>query len=349
VTTLSYRQSGLVLQQGSVASVQQIRDLQHDLRRLGYLKRGIDGVFGGQTKLAVQGLQHDLMHNGGSGGDGSAPVKLVDFNRNRVTSLIGAVDQDLVACISDLLDDGQVPRLPSAQDPRQENKKIVAQIAALSSTTIPIPFLMAILKQESNLQHFNEPGAGDEDTYITIGLDRNVASAPHVITSRGYGAGQYTLFHHPPHQTEVQDFMLDVGRNVQKAVVELTDKFEHFVNGPSSGTRADERIAQFGSGPLRRCKFQASDPRFLRDCKQCLLDAGASDITADVTPVYSGSALVFSSTPLYDMTRDAVVYQSVPIRKNIGCDWPYAARRYNGSGLGSYHYQTRILHHLLAL
>jgi len=34
--------------------------------------------------------------------------------------------------------------------------------------------------------------------------------------------------------------------------------------------------------------------------------------------------------------------------KNIPCDWPYAVRRYNGSGLNSYHYQAKILLNVLA-
>ena len=72
---LSYRQPGLSLTRaGGGASEPQVRDLQRDLRRLGYLKRGIDGDFGGQTELAVKGLQHDLLHNSGDGKDGAAPV-----------------------------------------------------------------------------------------------------------------------------------------------------------------------------------------------------------------------------------------------------------------------------------
>jgi hypothetical protein len=42
-----------------------------------------------------------------------------------------------------------------------------------------------------------------------------------VVTSRGYGAGQYTLFHHPPAPQEVTDLMLNVTKNVQRAAGEL--------------------------------------------------------------------------------------------------------------------------------
>src|SRR5215510_418976 len=284
---LTYRQAGLVLTTGSTAD-RQVRALQPDLRRLGYLKRGLDGNFGDQTELAVKGLQHDLLHNNGGGSDGGAPVRMADINKGRVTQVTGQVDQNLVECISDLLDDTQVPRLPSTPDPRAENRKIIAEIAALSSAAVPIPFLMGILKQESDLKHYNEPKPGDEDTFITVGLDRRVKGQPHIITSRGYGAGQFTLFHHPPRDTEVQDVMLDVGKNVQKALSELADKFDHFVNGPDSGTQADDRLAEFGNGPLRGCKFTPDEAGFLRDCKKCLLDAGKVNLVANVTPVFAG-------------------------------------------------------------
>jgi peptidoglycan hydrolase-like protein with peptidoglycan-binding domain len=88
VPTLSYRQPGLVLLRGATANDRQVRDLQRDLRQLGYLKRGIDGDFGEQTELAVRGLQHDLLQNNGSGKDGPAPIRLTDFNHGRVGARI---------------------------------------------------------------------------------------------------------------------------------------------------------------------------------------------------------------------------------------------------------------------
>ena len=38
--------------------------------------------------------------------------------------------------------------------------------------------------------------------------------------------------------------------------------------------------------------------------------------------------------------------KSLPDRAEFPCDWPYAARRYNGDGLDSYHYQTQVLQRL---
>lgn len=339
---LSYRQAGLVLKAGGAgASGQQIRDLQRDLRRMGYLKSGIDGAFGSGTTRAVMALQFDLLNNNGSStqGDGDAPVRLVDFSGGRVTGVTGEADQGLVECISDILDDASVPALPSTAKPAEENRKIVAQIRALPPAQAPTPFLMAILMQESGLKHFNEPRGGDEDTFIVVGLDTKDPAAKHIVTSRGYGAGQYTLFHHPPRADEVNDFMLDVGKNVQKASRELREKFDHFVNGPTPARRADDRQAEFGNGALRPCKFDAGDPRFMKDCGQCVRDAGLEDIRIGVTPLFAGSGQTYQKTDLYQIAS----YEDVPVRKGLGCDWPYAVRRYNGSGMNSYHYQAKVL------
>jgi hypothetical protein len=234
--------------------------------------------------------------------------------------------------------------LPKADDPKEENARIVDLMKNMPSQAVPIPFIMAMLKQESNLRHYNEPSKNDEDTYIVIGLDTN-ANEKHIITSRGYGAGQYTLFHHPPRKNEVEDVMLDVEKNLNKAAWELKYKFDHFVNGDTTGTRADDRIAEYGEGPLRMCKYPAGDPKYKKDCKQCMIDAGQQNIREGVTRFYRGSKHTFEPTPYYKRAD----YEAVPIRKNVACDWPYAARRYNGSGINSYHYQTIILKNLLAL
>jgi len=343
---LSYREPGLVLGTDvNDATDRQVRDLQRDLRALGYLKQGIDGVFGSGTKAAVSALQQDLLTNDGtsSGDDGSAPVRVLDYNRGRVTGTTGQVDQALVECISDMLDDGNFPKLPSAADPAAQNAQVVSQIAAMPSQEVPVPFLMAIMKQESNLKHFREPGAGDSDSFIVTGLDTNDTTRPQRITSRGYGIGQYTLFHHPPTAGEVTDVMLDPTKNAQETIASLREKFDGFVNGATGGTQADDRLAEFGTGPLRLCKYAPGDSRFMGDCRHCALDAGAVDIESGVTPLFPGSNETYQPTQYYKNAS----YQGVPVRANIGCDWPYAARRYNGSGMNSYHYQVAVLKNLL--
>ncbi len=347
MAALSYRRVGLVLKRsGRRATKQQIRDLQRDLRRLGYLRCGIDGKFGPGTERAVKALKYDLLHNDGRSTrqDGNAPVAVLDYNRSRVFDVDGEVDQGLAACISDMLDDSAWPKLTAAENPVEENRKILSELSTLTSRIAPIPFVLAILKQESNLKHFRTPRGGDEDAFILVGVDTN-AGEKHIITSRGYGVGQYTLFHHPPWAEEVKDFLLDPVKNLQRAVHELCEKFDHFVNGSTTGTRADDRQVEIGNEPLRLCKYAQDDPRYLRDCAQCARDAGNRDIRSGVTPLYQGSSQTYRPTQYYRRAS----YSDVPVRKNVGCDWPYAARRYNGSGVNSYHYQARVLKNLLRI
>lgn len=342
---VSYKKSGLVIKrQGAGAAERQIRDLQKDLRQLGYLRSGIDGKFGSGTELAVKGLRHDLLHNFGKSArnDGDAAVSVLDYNRGRVVDVTGEVDEKTAACISDMIQDPKFPKLPYSDDPREENRKICDGIKNMPSHAAPVPFVMAVLKQESGLKHFHEPGKNDEDTYITVGLDRN-SSAHHLITSRGYGAGQYTLFHHPPNKREIADFMLNVEKNLEKAVNELREKFDLFVNGKTTGTQADDRISERGKGKLVLCRYQPGDPRFMKDCKTCMSQAGQHDIKEGITPYYKGSKHTFVPTKYYKNAS----YTTVPVRKNVGCDWPYAVRRYNGSGINSYHYQVKILKNVL--
>jgi hypothetical protein len=323
-----------------------MRELQRNLRRLGYLKSGIDGNFGPQTALAVKALQYDLLHNVGNsrGGDGSAPVRVVDYNRGRVLAVTGEVDQKLLGCIADMIGDALFPKLPLASDPTAENAKVRAQIADMRSVEVPMPFLLAIFKQESGCMHYREPSGNNQDNVVVVGCDTN-SSEKHIITSRGYGVGQYTLFHHPPTQQEVGAFIVDPAGNVQRAVKELREKFDGFVNGATSGTRADDRIAEAGRGPLRVCRYPASDPRYLRDCRQCAVEAGTQVIRIGQTPLYAGSSAKFQKTQYYANDE----YRDVPIRKNLPCDWPYAVRRYNGAGINSYHYQARVLRNVLSM
>jgi len=216
-------------------------------------------------------------------------------------------------------------------------------VRALAATNLPVPmpFLLAVLAQESGLQHFRVPSGTDTDDFIVVGVDRNDEDRPDHITSRGYGIGQHTLFHHPPRREEVESVMLDPALNVECAVRELQEKFEQFVAGPTSGTRADDRIAEIGSGPLRVCRHAEADARFMRDCHTCAREAPALTLETG-SPCFIGSTLLFTPTPYHPATS----YKAVPDRSRLGCDWPYAVRRYNGAGVNSYHYQVQILKRL---
>ncbi len=60
--------------------------------------------------------------------------------------------------------------------------------------------------------------------------------------------------------------------------------------------------------------------------------------------MFPGSSTVWQTTQYYP----TATYENVPVREKIGCDWPYAVRRYNGGGINSYHYQARVLKFLVA-
>ena len=246
---LSYQKPGLKLQAGASSPKKQVADLQEHLRQLGYLGQGIDGRFGNGTATAVRALRHDLLNNDGAsrGSDGEAPVRVIDFNRGRVGVVSGVVDQPLAGCIADMLGAGEFPKVPSSAAPAADNARIRTDVSNLTGVPAPVPFLLAIFRQESGLQHYRVPAGGDRDSYVVVGLDTNAADKS-VITSRGYGMGQYTLFHHPPRPEEVTGLIQDPAKNVQRAVKELRRKFDEFVVGATSGTRADDRSREHGAG-----------------------------------------------------------------------------------------------------
>ncbi len=291
-----------------------VLQLQRGLRRLGYLGAGLDGTFGPRTEAAVRALQIDLLENDGGGPDGAAPVSIASYNRQRVAAVDGEAGEALADCMRDMLADERLLKIPASADPPSENAAAVAALETAAAGRVPAPFLRAIIEQESGGRHYHEPTPGDPDNYLVIGLDRNVPGSPR-ITSRGYGIAQVTLFHHPPSKAEVDALVANPAGNLRAAVRLLREKFDKFVNGATTATRADDRVAEVGTGPLRLCRYLPGDPRHLTACRQCVAAAGLREGTPD--------------------------------RARVGCDWPYAVRRYNGSGPRSYEYQARILARLL--
>src|SRR3954467_12401125 len=128
-----------------------VLELQRHLRKLGYFAAALDGRFGDATDRAVRGLQHDLMHNDGSsrGSDGRASIRLIDFNNGRVGVVDGIVDRGLASCIADMLEDPAYCKIPESANAAEDNRRIRAEVVALRGLPVPVPFLMAIFRQES--------------------------------------------------------------------------------------------------------------------------------------------------------------------------------------------------------
>src|SRR5579863_8858373 len=236
---LRYQRPGLVIGQTASNDPDDVKALQYDLRQLGYLRSGIDGSFGDESKKAVRALHIDLMKNDGSstGDDGNAPVAVRDYNRGRINTVTGSMDQALAEVISELVADPLFSKLPSSANPASDNAKASAAIVQASGNVAPPPFMLAIFRQESGGRHYNVPAKGDQDTFVVVGLDHK--RKDDTVTSRGYGIGQFTLFHHPPTDVEVQSVISDPVQNVKRAFEELREKFERFLVGPSD--IADDR------------------------------------------------------------------------------------------------------------
>lgn len=322
-----------------------VKALQRDLRALGYLRAGVDGDFGQQTEAAIRAFQNDLLGKITPGQTNQTAPKIFSFNKDangtpRVTAVTGIADQPLLACLSDVLASHEIALLPVAEDPAKENEAALAAIGNYTNALAPTPFVIAIVRQESSGRHFNVPSGQNEDRFVTVGLDHNDPSNRDHITSRGYGIGQYTFFHHPLTKAEVAGYVADPVLNVRNTFSELRDKFDGYVAGPKG--RADDRLAEHPVLPLRLCKYQPPHPLYMRDCKACAMVAKKVDITRG-TPWYHGATGSYEVSQYY-LSAD---YVGVPDRADFQCDWPYAARRYNGGGNNSFHYQVRILRNLL--
>ncbi|MDB6105601.1 MAG: hypothetical protein JWO52_5600 [Gammaproteobacteria bacterium] len=341
--TLPYQQPGLTLSRTGGAQPDMVRSLQRDLRILGYKGAGINGVYDNATERGVRSLQIDLLKTVQADGSSSG---ISHYNGTaggaRVTAITGVVDQALAGCISAMLADAQFAELPESDNPAGDNTRALAAIRTHTGSGAPSPFVVAIVQQESSGRHYLVPRAGDEDAFVTVGLDRNNQTVPDQITSRGYGLGQYTLEHHPPTAGEVRDFIRDPINNVQRVYGLLRKKFDRAVVGPDD--HADDRKAEHPLLPLRLCRYAPSDARHMSDCANCARAVRKVNIVAQ-TPVYQGSSTVYEPTQYYS----SATYNGIPDRADFLCDWPYAVRRYNGSGINSFHYQTRILRNLLAL
>jgi peptidoglycan hydrolase-like protein with peptidoglycan-binding domain len=335
-----YVQPGLSLSIAEPARPDLVTALQRDLRALGYKAAGINGVFDTSTERALRALQIDLLK---LPTPGSAATTLSRYNGaggSRVASVTGVLDQPLAQCMAAMLSDPQYTKVPESGDSVGDNAHALAAVRTHVGSIAPTPFVVAIIRQESGGRHYQIPTTSNPDAFVTIGLDRNNSAQPDEITSRGFGLGQYTLFHHPPAAAEMRDLVEDPINNVQNLYGLLRKKLDRSVTGPDD--HADDRVAEHPLLPLRMCCYRTSDPRYFADCANCAAKARKVRITPG-TPVYAGAKTVYEPDQYYSTAN----YDGIPDRADFLCDWPYAVRRYNGSGLNSFHYQTRVLRNLL--
>jgi hypothetical protein len=190
---------------------------------------------------------------------GSSADRITSPRRSAVS---GVVSAGLADCIADLLVANAYPKLPSAADPRAANAAAVERIANAPSTVAPTPFMLAMFRQESNLQHFRVPAGANTDNFVTVGLDTKFPDEQNRVTSRGYGLGQFTIFHHPPRATEISEFIDDPVRNVAKAHEEFREKFDKFVaHQPPRDSDADDRRAEHPGEQKRDNRYNSGHVR----------------------------------------------------------------------------------------
>jgi Putative peptidoglycan binding domain len=175
--------------------------------------------------------------------------------------------------------------------------------------------------------------------YLRIGIDGWFGP----VTERAVRALQFDLLYAGRHGNDgdapVAIRTFNRGR-VAAVTGVVGERLAACIEDMTSGTQADDRLSKIGWGALRTCRYSQPDPRYLTDCARCaaerLVDIGPS------TPLYPGTTATLHPTPYHPETA----YSGVPERSRFGCDWPYAVRRYNGSGVNSYHYQYQVLQRL---
>lgn len=319
---------GPTLAMGAGADPRLVQALQCDLGDLGYFTGDADGRFAAPTRDAVIALQLDLLAGTGV---------VTGFNRGRVGTADGIVDDGLVDCIAELIAAPGVAKLPRAADPQAANIQARAAIALAPAGGVPAAFLLALLDL-SGLEHFRPGGL------IRLVLERGDDTAPQRVIARRYGIGGYRLDHHPPATAEVAAVIVDPVGNAGQAAAALRAAFDALPvrRRPRGVPGSDDRDAEHPLIDLRPCRYPPQDARYLRDCRACAAAVGTVDVTAGAA-VYYQAALTYLPTAAWPIADRA----GVPQRAEFLCDWPYAIRRAAGGGIDSYHAQAAMLQGLL--
>ena len=294
-----------------------MKALQQDLRRLGYLKSGIDGQFGegSDKRRPVAAALACLPTPSPTAATVMRPQPLKAFNRGRVASVTGVCDQGLVVCIEDMLADHRLPTLPRSDDPARANRDAFAALQTLVGLRVPRPFLLAILLQESDGQHFRTPTGANADDFIVVGLDRNDQGhpRPHHLARVRHRAVHRCGSTTPPRADEVASFMLDPvrqrpagGRRAEREIRDLRQR----TNAGATGGRSAGRG---GSGALRRCRYGPDDARYMLDCVRCAAESRVNIGTT--TPLHPKTTETLQPTPA--PTPEIESYRNVPDRAKL--------------------------------
>lgn len=247
----------------------------------------------------------------------------------------GVESPELLNIVEKMWEDPSIPVVSKVNNPDQANDQISSIMKTSLSKVFPNPLALAVLKQETHWKWFRSDG------YPTVGLDFNNKSQPYVITSRGLFLSQRTIFNYPFPQESLDSFD-SVSEDLKFVINALDLKYKRYVVSADVRARDDLRFKSFGDQPLRGCKYEQSDERFMKDCKNCVWSGKLKDYKEGKSLIDVPGKWVLKPS-IYHRNKD---YLGYPDYEDFPCDYVYAIRRYNGSGVNSFHYLMRVLDHL---
>ncbi len=289
-----------------------------------YIKRVSENL-DDKVKLAVKSVKHDLVNT---------PFLESNFNNGKISSVDDRIDLAFVSILEDMRNDSRVGVVYRVGGFDRENSLIRGSLDSFNTEYFPVPLSKAILYEETGLKWYRKDG------YPTVGLDYNDKKISHRITSRGLFLSQRTFFSYPIQQSELDGFnSLDTDMRFFSS--HLRSKYNNFVVSNKVASRDDLRHFSFGGSKLRGCKYDSSDARYMKDCKNCVFSLNKRTYV-EGDRLAKGSGWKFRKTKYH--RRD--VYKSMPDFKEFPCDYLFAIRRYNGGGINSFHYLMQVLEHL---
>lgn len=306
----------------------QTQDMIKLLREFMFLKEIKSSTVQDLETRAVKSLQHEILSND----------SLKKFNQGRVTAVDGESSLGILAVLQDMSKSPSLARLSPALNPSKGNQAMKERLSGYLNSKFPTPLVMAVLTQETNLKWYRKDG------YPLVGLDYN-SDEDYIITSRGLFYSQRTIFSYPISKKEF-DSMNDLESDMEFFFDHIFGKYQNFVVSSSAKARDDLRysVPEFKDLDLRGCKYEESDSKYMKDCKACLKECPSKDYLMGDSLLGNGRWIIKPTH--YHRIQD---YEGFPDFHHFPCDYVFTIRRYNGSGINSFHYLMRVLAHLLEL